>query len=278
MSIDNTTSSKLQNIVNTLQNPEQLQNTVTATLFGLLENQNERRLIADSQIMFQLTNLQTTGLNIEQRIQNKTTAINQRFNYPNSNNQSLPNITYTLQDANQTATTIQRIQAELQRLTFQQTNTTNNIQSIRYIISQTRGNKPQTVQQLQQYQTELTTQQQELEKITTDIAEITRVNKLLEELYNLQTIHTATQNSLGNRTNPTQGTRRHELQTIINIMRNTFGLNTPNYIPQLPNQTVNYNQNTTTIDLNPIFTPTTANPQIHYELCDTQTGDPLPKE
>ncbi len=64
MAIKNALKGELSNIQNSVKNRDQLQNMVNDTLFGLLNAQTDRRIIADSQLFNQLSDLSTNGLDL----------------------------------------------------------------------------------------------------------------------------------------------------------------------------------------------------------------------
>jgi len=64
MAIKNALKGELSNIQNSVKNRDQLQNMVNDTLFVLLNAQTDRRIIADSKLFNQLSDLSTNGLDL----------------------------------------------------------------------------------------------------------------------------------------------------------------------------------------------------------------------
>ncbi len=117
MAIKNALKGELSNIQNSVKNRDQLQNMVNDTLFGLLNAQTDRRIIADAQFFNQLSDLASNGLDIEAEVTSINTNITNRVQTPTTPPQNaLASVTYTTTSLSEIATTIQRVAAELQRV------------------------------------------------------------------------------------------------------------------------------------------------------------------
>lgn len=117
MAIKNALKGELSNIQNSVKNRDQLQNMVNDTLFGLLNAQTDRRIIADAQFFNQLSDLASNGLDIEAEVTSINANISNRVQTSATPPQNaLTSVTYTTNSLSEIATTIQRVAAELQRV------------------------------------------------------------------------------------------------------------------------------------------------------------------